>query len=77
VFAAADAFDAGRDPNPHVGFGLGVHFCLGAPLARVELETSLRVLLDRWPDAELLGVPRRRPTFVLRGYERVDVRLRG
>jgi cytochrome P450 len=75
VIAAADTFDVGRDPNPHVGFGLGVHYCLGAPLARVELEIALRSVLDRWPDLELVGTPRRRPTFVLRGYERVDVRL--
>jgi cytochrome P450 len=76
VFAAADDLDVGRDPNPHVGFGMGTHFCLGAPLARVELEVAFRTVLDRWPDLELVGAPRRRPTFVLRGYQRIDVRLR-
>jgi cytochrome P450 len=77
VFAHADVFDAGRDPNPHVGFGMGTHFCLGAPLARVELEIALRTVLDRYPDIELVGTPRRRPTFVLRGYQRIDGRLSG
>ena len=44
VFDEADALDVGRDPNPHLAFGAGVHFCLGAPLARVELAESLRLL---------------------------------
>lgn len=71
----ADAFDVARDPNPHVGFGLGLHFCLGAPLARVELEISLRRLLERFPDVALTGVAPRRPTWVLRGYESIEVTL--
>ncbi len=75
VFADADRFDAGRDPNPHVGFGMGVHFCLGAPLARLELAITVQRLLARWPDAALVGAPVRRPTFVLRGYREIQVEL--
>ena len=73
VFADADAFDVGRDPNPHVGFGMGLHFCLGAPLARLELQISIKTLLDRHPALQLAGESPRRPTWVLRGYESITV----
>jgi cytochrome P450 len=73
VFAEPDALDVSRDPNPHVGFGMGVHFCLGAPLARMELSVSLAVLLERHPCLRLAGQSQRRPTFVLRGYEHLPV----
>ncbi len=73
AFDAPDAFDVGRDPNPHVGFGMGLHFCLGAPLARLELQISLRTLLDRFPDLALTGTAPRRPTWVLRGYQSIEV----
>lgn len=75
VFAAADTFDVGRTPNPHVGFGLGLHFCLGAPLARLELEITVRRLLERFPDLALTGRAPRRPTWVLRGFESIEVTL--
>jgi cytochrome P450 len=71
----ASTLDVGRDPNPHVGFGMGVHFCLGAPLARLELEITFRRLLERWPDLQLAGPAPRRPTWVLRGLDRLDVHL--
>jgi cytochrome P450 len=74
VFADADTFDVGRDPNPHVGFGMGLHFCLGAPLARLELQISIKTLLDRFPSLELAGQAPRRPTWVLRGYDKIDVK---
>jgi cytochrome P450 len=48
-FPRPDAFDAARDPNPHLGFGRGNHFCLGASLARLEGRIALNVLLDRFP----------------------------
>ncbi len=73
VFDRADALDVGRDPNPHLAFGAGVHFCLGAPLARVELAESLSLLVSTYPDLALTREPVRRPTFVLRGYRDVPV----
>ena len=70
VFADADRFDVARDPNPHLAFGAGLHFCLGAPLARMELVESLGLLVDRFPGLALVGEPRSRGTFVLRGFTR-------
>ena len=75
AFADADTFDVGRDPNPHVGFGMGLHFCLGAPLARLELEITIRRLLERFPDLSLTGSAPRRPTWVLRGFSAIEVSL--
>lgn len=69
VFADPDRFVADRSPNPHLAFGSGIHFCLGAPLARLELQASLPALLQRFPALELAAEPVRRPTFVLRGYQ--------
>lgn len=74
VFTDADTMIPTRDPNPHVAFGAGVHFCLGAPLARMELAESVALLAARFPGLALAGEPVRRPTFVLRGYEQVRVR---
>jgi cytochrome P450 len=74
VFANADQMDLTRDPNPHIGFGAGIHFCLGAPLARLEMSVSLPELFKRFPKLELTGNPVRRPTFSLRGYESVMAR---
>ncbi len=74
VFADAHTFDPGRDPNPHLAFGAGVHFCLGAPLARMELVESLGALFARFPALSLSGEPESRGTFVLRGFRRVVVR---
>ena len=73
TFPDADTFDVGRRPNAHIGFGAGVHHCLGAPLARMELQISLPTLLRRCPTLALAGDPVRRTTFVLRGYGSVPV----
>jgi unspecific monooxygenase len=74
VFDAPEEFRVDRTPNNHLAFGVGVHFCLGAPLARMELGESLPLLFDTFPDLELAGEPESRGTFVLRGYRSVPVR---
>jgi cytochrome P450 len=73
VFSAPETMDLTRDPNPHIGFGAGIHFCLGAPLARLEMSVSLPALWEKYPTMQLAAVPVRRPTFVLRGYESVAI----
>lgn len=73
VFGNADVFDVARKSNPHIGFGAGIHFCIGAPLARLEMSVSLPALIKRFPKLNLGETPVRRPTFSLRGYERVTV----
>jgi len=75
VFADPDTLDVGRSDNPHVSFGAGVHFCIGAPLARVELQASFGALLDRTSRLELGGEPVRRPEFVIRGLADLPVVL--
>ena len=76
VFANPLAFDVTR-PNSrdHVSFGAGRHYCLGAQLARMEGEIGLRTIFDRFPDLRLLPGARRRPTRILRGFERLPARL--
>ena len=73
VFERATDMDITRDPNPQIGFGAGIHFCIGAPLARMEMTTSLPALMERYPRMALAAEPVRRPGFVLRGYESVFV----
>ena len=73
VFSNAAQMDLTRDPNPHIGFGGGIHFCLGAPLARLEMVKSIPALFERFPGIELADTPRMRSTFVLRGYEEISV----
>jgi cytochrome P450 len=75
VFASADSFDVTRVDNPHLGFGAGIHFCVGAPLARVELQTSLATLLNRFPDLALHAAPERRPEFVIRGVRSLPITI--
>jgi cytochrome P450 len=75
VFADPAALDVGRADNPHITFGAGVHFCIGAPLARVELQASFGALLDRTSRLELGGEPVRRPEFVIRGLAQLPVVL--
>ncbi|CAN5131755.1 cytochrome P450 [soil metagenome] len=73
AFAAPDVLDVGRRDNPHIGFGAGIHFCIGAPLARVELQASLGTLAARFPGMALAGPPLRRPEFVIRGLRSLPV----
>jgi cytochrome P450 len=75
MFADPDRFDVARVDNPHIGFGAGIHFCVGAPLARVELQTSLRTLLSRFPRLALHAQPERRPEFVIRGVRSLTVTI--
>jgi cytochrome P450 len=67
--------DLTRENNPQIGFGAGIHFCLGAPLARLELSASLPLLFERFPGVKLAAEPVRRDTFVLRGYETIPVNI--
>lgn len=73
VFADPDRLDVTRTPNPHLAFGAGIHFCLGAPLARVELQASLATLLTHLPRLELAAEPVRHPTFTHRGLATLPV----
>jgi cytochrome P450 len=68
-FADPDRLDVTRAENPHISFGAGIHFCLGAPLARVELLTSFGTLLRRAPALALAEAPRWKPSYVIRGLE--------
>ena len=75
-FPDADRFDAGRGDASHVGFGGGIHFCIGAPLARLELDASLTQLVRQFPDLELAEEPEYHPTFVIRGLQRLLLEIR-
>ena len=72
-FEKSNQMDITRDPNPHIGFGAGIHFCLGGPLARLEMGIALPRFVKAFPNLHLTSQPVRRPTFVLRGYEKVEV----
>ncbi len=69
VFTDPDALRLDRDPNPHLTFGAGTHFCLGAPLARMELQASFTTILRRLPGLELAEEPRWKPNYIIRGVE--------
>lgn len=73
VFDRPDELDVGRRHNPHLGFGAGVHYCLGAPLARLEVAATLDALRSRLPGLTLAGEPVRRPDFVMRGLRELPV----
>lgn len=76
VFPDPNTFDVTRaNAGEHIAFSGGIHYCLGAGLARMEGEVGLRALFDRFPDLAPTGPPHRRPTRVLRGYDAMPVRL--
>lgn len=66
-FDHPDRFDVGRGDPAHIGFGGGIHFCVGAPLARAELAQSVTGIVARFPDLALVDEPDYHPTFVIRG----------
>ena len=74
-FTNADGLVLDRSPNPHLSFGAGIHFCLGAPLARLELGILFRAILERMPTLELVAEPVWKPRFVLRGLQALPVRV--
>ena len=74
-FTDADGLVLDRSPNPHLSFGAGIHFCLGAPLARLELGILFRAILERMPTLELVAEPVWKPRFVLRGLQALPVRV--
>jgi cytochrome P450 len=73
AFPEPDRLDIARAPNPHLSFGAGIHFCLGAPLARLELEIAFRTILERLPAMELVAEPRWKPNYIIRGLEGLTV----
>jgi cytochrome P450 PksS len=79
-FPGADALDLGREPNRHLAFGHGIHYCLGAPLARLEGQVAFRTLLDRCAEVKL-AVPyeqlKWRNGVLLRGLRSLPVRVAG
>ncbi|MFF3490585.1 cytochrome P450 [Streptomyces sp. NPDC002795] len=76
----ADEFDASNAADDHMSFGIGVHRCIGAPLARLEARTALPALFDRYPDLRLTVGPeelRQVPSFIAYGWQQIPVRLHG
>jgi cytochrome P450 len=74
VFERPDEFDVGREnAAQHIGFGGGIHVCIGAPLARIELEASLDALRRYWPDFRLGSEPRRTGAFVIWGLRGLEL----
>jgi cytochrome P450 len=70
VFERPDEFDVARENAvQHIGFGGGIHVCIGAPLARIELEASVEALRRSWPDFRLAEEPKRTGAFVIWGLE--------
>ncbi|MGW4435866.1 cytochrome P450 [Streptomyces sp. NPDC004596] len=76
VFADPARLDLTRRDNPHISFSAGIHYCIGAPLARIELAASMTALLERAPTLTLAEDPRRKPNFVIRGLEGLSVEVR-
>jgi len=73
AFASPHDFRPGRADQKNVSFGAGLHFCIGAPLARLELQQSLSVLFSRMPDLKLEAVPRYRDSYHFHGLETLVV----
>ena len=76
VFERPSAFDIGRYPNPHISFGIGEHFCLGANLARLELQVMFRQLAERMEFVELAGPTQRMRSSFVGGIKHMPIRYR-
>ncbi|MGX7826009.1 cytochrome P450 [Actinokineospora sp. 24-640] len=76
AFDAPDTLDLARDPNRHLSFGAGIHFCVGAPLARLQGRVALRTLFERAPELRLTGPPVRDRVAWNRGLESLPVAVR-
>ena len=74
-FPEPGRFDLDRVDVRHLAFGQGIHYCVGAPLARVEAEIAFRALLDRWPSIEAAGDAELGGTFLIRGPVRLPLRV--
>jgi cytochrome P450 len=78
VFEQPERFDITRSPNRHLGFGHGIHTCLGSPLARIETQESLKLLAGRYGAVEVVTDPARyKATLNSRSLEELQVRLHG
>ncbi|MFE9677448.1 cytochrome P450 [Streptomyces sp. NPDC006259] len=75
VFTAPERLDLTRGENPHISFSAGIHYCIGAPLARIELAASMGALLEKAPTLRLATEPARKPNFVIRGLEGLSVEI--
>ena len=76
AFEAPEQLDVGRDPNPHLAFGFSTHFCMGAPLARLEAELAIGGLIGRFPHIELLDeAPSYRENPILRGLKSLELKV--
>ncbi|MFS4095779.1 cytochrome P450 [Streptomyces sp. AF1A] len=76
VFDRPERLDLARGDNPHISFSAGIHYCIGAPLARMELAASMSALLRLAPTLTLAEEPERKPNFVIRGLRGLRVELR-
>ncbi|MGW5659902.1 cytochrome P450 [Streptomyces sp. NPDC003758] len=75
VFDAPERLDLTREDNPHISFSAGIHYCIGAPLARIELAASMTALLEKAPTLRLAAEPERKPNFVIRGLDGLRVEV--
>jgi cytochrome P450 len=75
VFHDPERLDLTRADNPHISFSAGIHYCIGAPLARIELAASMTALLRQAPTLTLAAEPKRKPNFVIRGLEGLSVEV--